>query len=65
MTVETGNGASRSPSPTEKHNEPTITANMADDRIRELIARDTFFIDLLTITALHKKSVLSGFAAPM
>ena len=44
VAVKTGNGVSLRPSPTEKHNAPTMTAARADDITREPIARENFFI---------------------
>lgn len=42
--METGNGVSRSPSPTEKHNAPIITAKTAADTTREPIVCENLFI---------------------
>ena len=41
-----GNGLSRSPSPTEKHNEPTITAIKAVDTRGDLVVRRKLFIEV-------------------
>ncbi|HZE70414.1 MAG TPA: hypothetical protein VE135_12930 [Pyrinomonadaceae bacterium] len=44
MRVETGKGVSRSPSPTEKHNEVMTTIKVTEGMSRDLIVRENFFI---------------------